>query len=338
MLLTTNRKVPGLAVALALAILISFGPAAAAKTLRVGLIANPQAVETMAMEKVFKPYVEEKSNGKITVKVFPSSQLGGAPDQVEGVKMGTQDMFAATQTWWEADVPQVGVATVPFIFDDRDHFDRWIDQVFVKKIQPEIIKKANQRFVSMNVKWSMGPYRVIVSKVPILSLADIQNLDLRLWPARMIQKSWAGLGANVHTVDWSETYLALQQGIVKAMTSPFSSVWSHKLTEVAPYVTELRQFPQLSLTSINEDTWNGLKPDEQKLLIAAHDKAGEWFNETTYKDVQDKLEKMIRVHDAKYIIINRQPFVDKMHQEVIPALIADGILKQEWVDEIEKLK
>ncbi len=311
---------------------------AEAKTLRVGLIANPQAVESMAMEKVFKPYVEEKTKGAIKIKVFPSSQLGGAPDQVEGVKMGTQDMFTATQTWWEAHVPQVGAATVPFLFDDRAHFDKWVDEVFVKKIQKEIIKKANQRFISMRVKWRMGPYRVIVSKVPIMSLEDIQGLDLRLWPARMIQKSWAGLGVKVHTIDWSETYLALQQGIVKAMTSPFNAVWSHKLSEVAKYVTELKQFPQLSLTSINEDTWNSLKPEYQKILVEAYDKAGEWFNKTTDEEVQIKLGKMLKVHDAKYIIINRQPFVDKMHKEVIPGLIAEGILKKEWVDEIKSLK
>lgn len=318
--------------------LIFTGAAKSPKTLKIGHILAPGSLQNQALKKVFKPYVEEHTNGAIKIEVYPNEQLGHAPDMVEGVKMGTQAMFLGSQTWWEAQVPKVGVATIPFIFQDRDHFHRWIDKVFVPELEPKIIEKANQRFINLGVKWHRGPFRVICSKKPIFTPEDVKGLELRLWPARMIQKAWAGLGAKIHTIDFAEAYMALKQGVVEAITSPFDLVWPQKFTEVAKYVTELRQFPQLEFISINEDIWQGLTDDQQRILKEAANKAGRWFNEQTTKKVDDTIEKLIKVHNVKYIKVNRQPFVEVIHNKVLPDLIEKGLVEEEWVQEIEDLR
>lgn len=314
-----------------------FSPAVSmAKTLKIGHILAPKSNQNQALVKVFKPYIEEKSKGSLKIEVFPTEQLGHAPDQVEGVKMGTQDMFLGSQTWWEAHVKEIGVATIPFIFDDREHFHGWIDQVLEKELMPQLIEKANQRFINLGFKWHRGPFRVICSKKPIFTPEDIKGLRLRLWPARMIQKSWGGLGAKIHTIDFAEAYLALKQGVVEAITSPFDLVWPQKFTEVTKYVTELKQYPQLELIVINEKVWQGLTPKEQKILLDGANKAGQWYNEQARTRVEDTIEnKLLKVHNAVYIKVNRQPFVDVFRNEVLPKLIADGLVKEGWVKKVE---
>jgi tripartite ATP-independent transporter DctP family solute receptor len=307
-----------------------------AKTLKIGHILAPGSNQNQALVKVFKPYVEEESRGSLKIDVFPTEQLGHAPDQVEGVKMGTQEMFLGSQTWWEAHVKEIGVATIPFIFDDREHFHGWIDQILAKELMPQLIKKANQRFINLGFKWHRGPFRVICSKKAVFTPEDINGLRLRLWPARMIQKSWAGLGAKIHTIDFAEAYLALKQGVVEAITSPFDLVWPQKFTEVTKYVTELRQYPQLELIVINEKVWQGLSPKDQKILLDGANKAGQWYNEQARTRVEDTIEnKLLKVHNAVYIKVNRQPFVDVFRNNVLPKLIADGLVKQEWVEKVK---
>jgi len=317
--------------------LFTSGPAKARTTLEIGHILAAGSLQNQALTDVFKPYIEEETNGEIKIKVFPGEQLGGAPDQVEAVKMGTQDMFMGSQTWWEAELPQIGVSTVPFMFKNRDHFHKWVDEVLKKDLEPKLIEKANQRFLNLEVKWHRGPFRVICSKTPVFTPEDVEGLELRLWPARTIQKSWKGLGAKIQTIDFAEAYLAPQQGVVNAITSPFDLVWPQKFTEVVKYVTELKQYPQLEFISINEKTWKKLSEEHKSLLTEAANKAGEWFNKHSSESVEETIQKLIREHNVKYIQVNRESFSEKIHKKVIPDLIADGTLKEEWVNQVESL-
>ncbi|UCF82188.1 MAG: TRAP transporter substrate-binding protein [Desulfobacteraceae bacterium] len=319
---------------------LAFSPCiVSAKTLKIGHILAPGSNQNQALVQVFKPYVEKKSNGSLKIEVFPTEQLGHAPDQVEGVKMGTQDMFLGSQTWFAAHAKEIGVATIPFLFNDREHFHRWVDQVLGKELMVQLIKKANQRFINLETKWHRGPFRVICSKKPIFTPKDIEGLRLRLWPAQMIQKSWAGLGAKIHTIDFAEAYMALKQGVVEAITSPFDLVFPQKFSEVTKYITELQQYPQLELITINEKTWQGLSPEEQKVLVDGAAKAGEWYNEQARTRVEDTIQnKLLKVHNAFYIRVNRQPFVDVFRNKILPQLIKDGLAEEEWVKKVEKVK
>ena len=312
---------------------------ATAKTLKIGHILAPGSNQNQALEQVFKPYVEEKTNGEIKIQVFPNEQLGHAPDQVEGVKLGSQDMFLGSQTWFAAHVEEIGVATIPFIFDDRNHLHAWVDGVLGKELQDELIQKANQRFINLENKWHRGPFRVICANKPIFTPEDVKGLKLRLWPAKMIQKSWAGLGAEIHTIDFAEAYLALKQGVVEAITSPFDLVFPQKFSEVARYITELQQFPQLELITVNENVWQGLSPEHRQVLLDGAATAGKWYNEQAQNRVEETIEnKLLKIHNAVYIRVNRQPFVDAFRKDILPGLIEDGLVKKEWVEKVERVK
>lgn len=309
-----------------------------AKTLKIGHILSPQSTQNEALVKVFKPYVEKATEGSLKIEVFPNEQLGHAPDQVEGVKMGSQAMFLGSQTWFEAYVKEIGVATIPFLFKDRAQFQEWVNEVLGKKLMPELIRKANQRIINLDPIWERGPFRVICSKKPIFTPEDIKGLKLRLWPAEMIQKSWSGLGASIRTIDFAEAYLALKEGVVNAITSPLDLVGPQKFAEVAPYITELRQYPQAELISINEKIWEGLTEKERKALMDGATAAGKWYNEHTETKVKEIIGSLLKKYNAKYILINRQPFVTVFRTKVIPRLIKQGLVKEAWIKDIESLK
>ena len=309
-----------------------------AKTLKIGHILAPKSNQNQALVQVFKPYVEKATEGSLKIEVFPNEQLGHAPDMVEGVKLCTQDMFLGSQTWFGAHIEQIGVATIPFVFEGRDHFQKWMNEVLGKKLMPKLIQKSNQRIINLNPPWERGPFRVICSQKPIFSPEDIKDLKLRLWPAKMIQKSWSGLGASVHTIDFSEAYLALKQGVVEAITSPLDLVGPQNFAEVAPYITELRQYPQLELITINEKIWQGLTDKERKALVDGATEAGKWYNEQAKTRVEETISSLLKTNNAKYIRINRQPFVDAFRTKVIPQLIQDGLVQEAWIKEIESLK
>lgn len=306
-------------------------------TLDVGHILAPDSFQNQAL-LVFKELVEERTEGAVKINVFPAEQLGHAPDMVENVSIGAQAMMLGSQTWWEVYSDRIGVATVPFMFEDREHFNRWTEKVFIPEILSEVIERGNQRFINLDYLWHRGPFRVIVSTKPIFTPEDLENITMRLWPARMIQESWAGYNISIEVIDFAEVYLALQYGMIEAVTSPFDLVWPQRFTEVAKYVTALQQYPQLELITINNDIWERLSPEQQSIMVECVNKAGEWYNEQTYGRFEDLKDLMISEHDAVYIEVNREPFVEIMHNQIIPDLVAEGLLMAEWIEAIEDLR
>ena len=84
------------------------------------------------------------------------------------------------------------------------------------------------------------------------------------------------LGANITVIPWGETYLALKQGMVEAVTSPLDSLYDIKFTEVCKYVTEIREFYQNQTITINTKKWQSFSPAIQKA-----------FNDAAYGDGPD---------------------------------------------------
>lgn len=66
----------------------------------------------------FKEIVEEKSEGRIAVNLYASSQLGSEPEMWEGMQTGTCDMAVMTNAYVSSYVPANGALDLPFIFSD----------------------------------------------------------------------------------------------------------------------------------------------------------------------------------------------------------------------------
>ncbi|MFW6145586.1 MAG: TRAP transporter substrate-binding protein DctP, partial [bacterium] len=168
---------------------------------------------------------------------------------------------------------------------------------------------------------------------------DMKGLRLRLWPARIIQKSWTGFGTEIHTIDFAEAYLALKQNVIEAITTPFDLIWPQKFSEVTKYITELRQIPMIEVVSINENVWQNLSAEHQNIIKAGLNKAGEWYNEKSLESVDSIIEnKLLKEHNAAYIKVNREPFVDHCVNNVLPELLSDDLISKEWIEKVEKLR
>jgi TRAP-type C4-dicarboxylate transport system substrate-binding protein len=207
-----------------------------------------------------------------------------------------------------------------------------------KKLNGELIRVANQRFIGLGTLWDRGPFRTILANRPIFTPDDIKGLKLRLWPARMIQKAWGSLGAQTRVVDFKEAYLALKQGVVESITISLNSIIPNKLCEVTQYCTALDQWPEIFVTTINERVWQGLTPEEQKIIVDGSEKAGKWYNEYVYSIADKNIKGIINDYNMAYIQVNRKPFVDVFRDKVIPGLIGEGLIKEEWVKNVESLR
>ncbi len=302
--------------------------------LEVGHILSPETVQNDALE-MFKELVEEGTDGAILIDIFPAEQLGTAPDQLENVSMGAQSMMLLAPNWLQIYSERLRLTEVPFLYDGTmEQLDKWYDEVLEELILPELVENGNIRMINAGHRWIRAPYMVLVSSKPVMSLEDLEGLNLRLWPSDTVQGTWGRMGPDISIIDYAEVYLALQYGTIDALPTPINLVYPQRFTEVARYITETRDYAVIEALIMNNDLWESLSPSQQQVLTEAADQTGEWLNDQVMDNIEEMKQKMKTEHDAVYIQINREPFEELVREEIIPVLIDEGVLKQEYVDEI----
>ena len=296
-------------------------------TLKVNEGNAPGSPEALALGE-FKKIVEEQSKGEIKIRIFLHRQLGNPQESLENLMTGALDLYSGALSYYATLLPdELNPVSLMYFFKDTEHLKRYLRGPVFKKAQEKLIKRGI-RFISTEFNGDRGPYRVYISTKPITSLSDLQGVKMRLWPNDIAIRSWKHLGAEPAVIPWTEVYLSIRQGVVSAVTAPIALVRSTKFTEVAPYVTIMKQFPQTWPMTISEKVWQKLSTEHRNILVNAANEAGKIYANTSLERVSEDIDWMIENNNAVFIRINTAPFRQKM-EPLYNDLINQGVLKKE---------
>ncbi|MBW1699454.1 MAG: TRAP transporter substrate-binding protein [Deltaproteobacteria bacterium] len=281
----------------------------------------------------FAELVKKKTNGTLIVNVYPSEQLGTTEVSLKGVQMGAIDIYAEGMSYLKMFIPEYEYFTPPFVYRDREQFLRFMRSEYMQGLERELAEKHGIKLIDTQHTWMRGPYRVLCATRPIMRLEDLQGIKMRMFPNQFIVQVWTELGARPTVLPWTETYLALKQGIVEMVTSPISLVHSMKFTEPAKYVTRTDEYPQTIVFPTNAKKFNKLSPEHQKALIDACNEAGLKSNELIGDAAEKVIRNFIEKDNAVFIRTNMEPFRKKLEpfyeraekEGKIPAGILDRI-------------
>ena len=281
----------------------------------------------------FADLVKKKSNGTLIVNVYPSEQLGTTEVSLKGVQMGAIDIYAEGTSYLKMFIPIYEYFTPPFVFRSREQFLRFMRSDYMQSLEKELAEKHGIKLIDTQHTWVRGPYRVICSTKPIVRLEDLQGVKMRMFPNQFVLQVWTELGARPTVLPWTETYLALKQGIVEMVTSPISLVHAMKFTEPAKYVTRTDEYPQTIVFATNAKKFNKLTPEHQKVLIDACNEAGLKSNELINAAAEKVINQFIKKDNAVFIRTNMdsfrkklEPFYQKAEKEgKIPTGVLDRI-------------
>lgn len=255
--------------------------------------------------------IGETTGGEVSVEVYPSEQLGSDDAILEQLQLGTVQIYPEGSTFLQKWVPDIKYTSAPFLFDDREHWVRFMNSDLVKGWMNQIEEEAGIAIMGDQTKMVRGPYRVLVSEPMVEGLEDVQGLKLRMTADDLLAPAWRHLGAEVRTLAWTEVYEGIGRGIVASVTSPVSLVKPMGFYEVAPHIARTDEFPQGLAFMTNADAWNGLEDETREQIISAYDQVAAEFAERIGKAAAADLEEM-QAKGATYIELDTAPFTKKM--------------------------
>ena len=224
-------------------------------------------VTSMASEKgkaaeIFKKLAEERTNGRVKVELYPSSQLFNDEQSLEQLPRNTIQFIAISLTKLVGYDPQFQIVDLPFLFKNEEAVLRFWDGEG-GKILGSKLESANMKFLGV---WTNGFKHFVSNKKLLKTPEDFKGLKFRTQAGKVLEQQFSALGAGSVTLPFSEVYTALQQGTIDGIENTFVDIYGQNFFEVAKYLT-LSNHGRLDYGLITNLTfWNGLPDDIRATL------------------------------------------------------------------------
>jgi len=320
--------------ALLLSVFLTAG-AQAQRVLKLNESLGPGSPEEVALLQ-FKKLVEEGSKGELQIAIHLQDALGKPDTALESLMTGSLDLYSGALEYYAQIVPQeINAISIPYLIPNHDALRKYLRSEVFKGAEKKLLDRGI-RVLSTEYNADRGPYRVLVSSRPVRTVDDVNGLKLRVFPNDVYIRAWKALGSVPVQIAWTETYLGIRQGVVNAVTAPLALVRSMKFTEVAPYITEIKEYPQTWPITISEKIWQKLKPEHQQLLVRAANEAGKVYAKTTLDRAQGDIDFMKAANKAEVIAVDTTTFRRKL-EPFYESLVKDNLLSQAVYDAVKSL-
>jgi tripartite ATP-independent transporter DctP family solute receptor len=259
----------------ALIIILGMSSASLAKdiVLKLGHIFTPTSAIAECTQMV-ADLVKLRSNGSLKIEIFPGGQLGAQLDEVEGVKMGTQDITILGAI--DRFAPNFTMFNLPFMYRDMDHcYDVLTGPLGKKYILDDLVERHGiyvPGFFYFGVRMLTTD-----AKHPVTKPEDVKGIKLRTPDMKAWIKSWQSIGANVTAFPWGELYMALKQGVVEAQENPLPAIRDMKFYEVQKNIILTKHIYDYTFILMNNKKWKSLDKNQQDILVQAL-KAGLYYS------------------------------------------------------------
>lgn len=212
--------------------------------------------------KRFAAAVEKDSGGRIKGEIYPASQLGTIPRQIEGTQFGSIQGWSGPPEFLVGVDERYEALSAPGLFANRDQYQRTIDDPVVRDLILGL--GANKGLYGVGI-YPIGPSSIITRK-QISVLADYSGLKIRVLASPFQLELIKRMGGSPVAMTLADVLPALQQGAIDGSLTTMTQYTTLHYIDAAKYVTRTGQ-PYVSSISVLSKKWvDGLPPDLQKIV------------------------------------------------------------------------
>ncbi|SDD87828.1 tripartite ATP-independent transporter solute receptor, DctP family [Pricia antarctica] len=262
----------------------------------------------------FGEILEERSDGRIKVEIYPSEQLA---KEIEAIRLIQADVIDMTTTgstltnWFE-------VATfceLPFLMQDSTDMNRYINGPIGKLMEEEMIEKSGLRALG---HFERGA-RHLTSNRPIRHPDDLKGLIIRVPNVPSFVTAWSALGAKPTPMAFSEVFTSLQQGTIQAQENPFAMINNAGFAEVQKYVNLTGHVISWVYPVVGEKQFQRLPSDLQEIFLLAG-KDMQDYEHRLFLENEKSVQEELKTKGMKFIKVDKKAFEEKCSNAIYESL------------------
>ena len=273
-------------------------------TLRLAHVVNEQDGFHIAATK-FEELVEERTDGKVNIEIFPNASLGDERTLLEGMQIGTVDMGVITNG------PVANfVEEMAFLFPSPEAAYSVLDG----PIGQELLDKLADVNLKGLAYAERGFRNLTNSERAVNSPEDLDGLRIRVMENPVYTDTFRELGANAIPMAWTEALTAMQQGTIDGQENPVNVIHSFKLDETQNYMTLSRHTYAPAIFVMGMPAWNQLPEAAQDVIRQAAQEAAEHERQV---NADMEAEQLAALREAG-MEINDSPDMEAFQAAVAP--------------------
>ncbi len=275
-----------------------------------GHLSNEQHLWHKAAEK-FAALVEEKTEGSLTIELFPNEQLGSEIETINDIKTGTADMTITGESLsnW---APKAAVLGLPYVIKSREHLNAVLSGSIGEEITREISQKVGLKVLYHHKR---AP-RNLTSNKPVQSPKDVKGLKMRVPSVPAFMNAWSAVGANPQVMAFSEVFTALQQNVIEAQENPYDLIVSASFFEVQKYVNETEHVFGWIYVVVGEAQFEKLNEEQQRAVLEAATEVEAWADDKLASETENAKQVLLEKGMVIVSEVDKNAFAEQM----IPAV------------------
>lgn len=242
----------------------AFGAIQPEITLRFSHVVAEETPKGLAANR-FKLLIEQRSGGRIGVRVYPNAQLYGDHDEMQALQLGAVDLVAPSLSkFGRLGLPEFELFDLPFLFDDLAAVRR----ITLGPLGQKLLRGLPRQGL-VGLGFFDNGFKQMSANRPLLEPKNFVGLRMRVQASRVIAAQMRALGARPVTLPFSETRRALATGVVDGTENPVSNFWTQAMHEVQSDLS-LTEHGYLGYAVVtNQRFWQHLTANDRVLINQA---------------------------------------------------------------------
>jgi TRAP-type C4-dicarboxylate transport system substrate-binding protein len=219
----------------------------------------------------FADKVKERTNGRVEIEIFHSKQLFGGKEEFGALERGDIDMSAPMDTYNTGAVPELGIASMPFLWPSPRAMQTSLDAGLWDLGVNQAMEARGVKVLNVAAG---GPYQLYGKGFEIRKPADLAGKKIAV-SGTAASRAMELINASPTSMSSGDLYVALQRRTIDATSRPLLTGIGRKLYEVLDNVTVVNMSYFATALAINVDSWNKLPADIQAIMQEAANERGQ---------------------------------------------------------------
>lgn len=247
--------------------------------------ASPEDTVTQLFAERFAEEVERLSDSKMLIQVYPNSTLGGDRDLLETCADGDIPFVVQNTAPQVPFMNDLAVFDLPCVFSTLDECREKIDDPEFYDLISNVYTKGGYHLLGM----ADQGFRVMSTNKKVTDFSDFKGQKIRTMENSYHLAFWKSIGASPTPMSFSEVYIGLQQHTIDAQENPYEVIVSNNLYEQQDYIVETNHLPHLISLIVNDEFYQNLSPEEQKIMTEAAETATAYARQQSDERISDKI-------------------------------------------------
>ncbi|MFS0820155.1 TRAP transporter substrate-binding protein [Bacillus sp. 1P02SD] len=255
----------------------------------------------------FGRLVEEKSNHKIQVEIYPNGQLGSEREVLELTQSGAVDVAKVSASALEGFESDYSIFSLPYVFESYDEFEKKMND---KNITNQLYYKTEDiGFIALTY-FNAGSRNLYTKDREVKTVADVSGLKTRVQPSQTSVNMIEAFGGLPTPMAYGEVYTALQSGVIDAAENNETALVGNNHGEVAKYYMYTGHQIVPDMLIINAKRFNEFTDDEQRIIQEAAKEATLYHEDVWAKSIKEQTEIAKTKMGVHFIDVDKSSFIN----------------------------